>query len=271
MPWIKNSFDVNGNEITIRRADWNTIVQTTYREDYYDELTSHIWNIDGNGYPTNKTLGGSLHRYIMEKWYGKEMLDEMTSKGYIVDHINNNHCDCRIQNLEFLKKDYNTAKGQQLDKDISRLSWNIALSIFKDFGTGYYQITIGCNDPISGTDEDGKEFFVDSFKLLYAGDYNDYPIVLNDAEGILLGYEREKSIIPIKTRAAAIRVYKAPKIVLTEEEKEQSIIIRNGYLYTVIGNGKNYMVSIHPDPDWQLPKDYDGKPRITFCTPNIQN
>ena len=39
-------------------------------------------------------------------------------KGYVVDHINNEHNDCRISNLEFLKKDYNTAKGQQLDKDI---------------------------------------------------------------------------------------------------------------------------------------------------------
>lgn len=32
------------------------------------------------GYPYNATLGGGLHRYIMEKWYGKEMLEEMTKR-----------------------------------------------------------------------------------------------------------------------------------------------------------------------------------------------
>lgn len=265
----KNTFEINGNEVTIRRAGWKTFVQTTYRDDYYPELISHVWSIK-NGYPTNDTLGGGLHRYIMGKWYGKKMLDELTSKGYVVDHINNNHCDCRIENLEFLKKDYNTAKGQQLDKDIPRLSWNIALSIFKDFGTGCYQITIGCNDPISGKDNAGNEFMVDSFKFLYTGDYNNYPIVLNDAEGILLDYEREKRFSLLKTKAAAIRVYKAPQIILTEEEKQQAIITRNGHPFVVIGNGKNYMVSIHPDLSWRLPDDYDGKQKISFLTPIIQ-
>lgn len=40
----------------------------------------------------------------MEKWYGKETLDEMTEKGWVVDHMNNNGYDCRICNLEFLLK-----------------------------------------------------------------------------------------------------------------------------------------------------------------------
>ena len=266
MARTKNSFEINGNEITIRRPGWETIVQTTYRDDYYSELTSHVWQID-NGYPTNKTLGGGLHRYIMEKWYGKEMLDKLTAKGYVIDHINNNHCDCRIQNLEFLKKDYNTAKGQQLDKDIPRLSWNIALSIFKDFDTGCYQITIGCNDPITGKDNNSTVFFVDSFKFLYSGDYNNYPIVLNDAEGILLDYEKKKRITPSKTRAAAIRVYKAPEFALTDEEKKQAVIMRDGHPYIIIGNGNNYLVSIHPDLGWHLPNDYDGRQIITHLTP----
>lgn len=48
------------------------------------------------------------------------------------------------------KKCYNTAKGQTLDIDSKRLSHRIALNIFKDFSTGYYQITIGCNDTMFG-------------------------------------------------------------------------------------------------------------------------
>lgn len=61
-----------------------------------------------------------------------------------------------FSNLEFLKKDYNTAKGQLLDKDIARLRHRLASGITKDFKTGCYQFTIGCNDYICGHDGDGK-------------------------------------------------------------------------------------------------------------------
>lgn len=64
-------------------------------EDYYEELSTHTW-ILSNGYPINVTLGGGLHRYMMAKWYGEDVLGNLTEKGYVVDHM-----DCRISNLEF--------------------------------------------------------------------------------------------------------------------------------------------------------------------------
>ena len=39
------------------REGWKRLAFATYREDYYEELTSHTWTLS-NGYPTNATLGG---------------------------------------------------------------------------------------------------------------------------------------------------------------------------------------------------------------------
>lgn len=55
-----------------------------------------------------------------------------------------------MQDFEFgiPEKDFNTAKGQWLDKQVEEKRFHFALSSYKDFGTGCYQITIGMNDPI---------------------------------------------------------------------------------------------------------------------------
>lgn len=159
----KNKFEIVNNDVYITKDEWSIIGMTTYREDYYEELTSKTWrltkansNTDDKGYLSNSTLG-LLHRYIAAKWYGEDVLKEMTEKGYVVDHMNNNHVDCRISNLEFLKKSYNTAKGQAFDVDSKDMKRHIAVNLFKDFSTGYYQITIGCNDDIIGIDVDGQD------------------------------------------------------------------------------------------------------------------
>jgi hypothetical protein len=99
----KNTFNVNNGVISIMRDDWNTPALATYHVDYYEELTSYTWSLSKGGYPTNKTLGGGLHRYIMAKWYGDDVLRDFTDRGYVVDHLNNEHMDCQITNLEFLK------------------------------------------------------------------------------------------------------------------------------------------------------------------------
>lgn len=137
----KNKFEIINDEIHISKEGWPLIGLTTYREDYYEELTSKTWTLtkansetDDKGYLSNKTLG-LLHRYIVAKWYGQDVLDTMTQKGFVVDHLNNNHTDCRISNLEFLKKAYNTAKGQAFDVDSKMMEHHIAVNIFKDFST----------------------------------------------------------------------------------------------------------------------------------------
>ena len=87
----KNKFEIVNGNVHISREGWKKIAEVTYREDYYEELTSVTWT-EVNGYIKNAKYG-YLHRYMMEKWYGKELLMEMTQKGWVVDHMNHNGYD----------------------------------------------------------------------------------------------------------------------------------------------------------------------------------
>ena len=252
----KNKFDIVNNEIHITRKEWPFIGLTTYREDYYEELISKTWSLKPNngakdkGYLFNNALG-LLHRYIAGKWYGEDVLKVMTEKGYVVDHMNNNHVDCRISNLEFLKKAYNTAKGQTFDIDSKVMEHRIAVNIFKDFYTGCYQITIGCNDDIVGVTATGEKFHIVAIFLLYNSDYS---IVINDAENILRIYETEGRVDVSKTHACDVRIRKTIDIKLTDEEKNRAVVIRDGVPYLVLGTEKNFLNSVHYQKGWIPPE-----------------
>ena len=245
------SFQVEGENVFISRPDWPSVATTTYREDYYKELSSHSWWLS-NGYPYNTSLGGGLHRYIMMKWYGEEVLLDMTNRGFVVDHMNNNHMDCRICNLEFLKKNRNTAKGQLFDKE-NPLQRGLAISLFKDFKTNCYQITIGCNDAIRDDDNDRR---IHAIKLLY--DKN-YPLVILDAEKILTSYEEENRIVLTGLSFCDKRVNYAPDITLSEEEEKQAIVVRDGVPYLVLGNGNTYLDEVHYEENWFPPHSQNGR------------
>lgn len=180
----KNKFERVGNDVHIYRDGWDRIGQTTYREDYFEELTSVTWT-NCKGYLVNSRLG-SLHRYIMSKWYGQKMLEEMSKRNWVVDHMNNDGFDCRISNLEFLSSNHNVAKGQTVDVEVEKMRQHIALTLCKDFSTGFYQMHIGCNDPIVLVNSSGKSKYVAKLSFLYD---RDYKIVINDARDILLNYD----------------------------------------------------------------------------------
>ncbi len=247
----KNEFSIHGDTVWITREEWSSAAFATYREDYYEELSSHTWGLK-NGYPNNDALGGGLHRYMMAKWYSEEELRAFTEKGYVVDHMNNNHMDCRICNLEFLTHDRNVAKGQYLDKESEKMRHKLAVSIFKDFITGYYQMTIGCNDCIVTKDAQGKEHLINSIKLLY--DCN-YALVILDAEALLTQYAEDNSFSLQYFRYKDIKLYEAPNIELTEEEKKQAYVIRDGKMYLVIGNGKTFLDTVHYEEGWRPKED----------------
>ena len=240
----KNSFSVNGDTVSIMREEWDNVAFATYREDYYNELTSHTWSLDKGGYPVNQALGGGLHRYMMEKWYGKDILKDMSMRGFVVDHMNNIHTDCRVSNLEFLKHNRNVAKGQYFDKESSQMSHHIAVSMFKDFKTECYQITIGCNDSICSSD--GR--YVNVIKLLYNCAYSQ---VVLDAESILTLYDEEKRISLDNLKHCDQKIIYAPDIKLTDEERQRGIVIKDGVQYLIIGNGKNFIKSVHYDKGWK--------------------
>ena len=143
----KNKFKLCDDTLEISRDKWCKIAFTSYREDYCKEITKYTWG-EKNGYLHSGKLG-YLHRYIMGKWYGQDVLDEMTKAGFVVDHMDNNGFECRIENLYFLAKNENTAKGLTLDIQIEEMRPRIALSIYRDFSTGLFQITMFFNVSVS--------------------------------------------------------------------------------------------------------------------------
>lgn len=246
----KNKFDINGDTIYIMRDEWEKVALATYRDDYYEELSSHTWSLS-NGYPSNATLGGGLHRYMMAKWYGEDVLRDLTQKGYVVDHMNNDPMDCRICNLEFLRHNHNVAKGHYLDKEAKVMRYRLAVSLFKDFSTGCYQITIGCNDHIVTKDSSGQERHVNAIRLLYNCDYS---FVVLDAEAILTQYEAMGKFSISKLHCCDSRIQEAPRITLTDAEKNHAYVIRDGVYYLVIGNGKTFLSSIRHEEGWLPPE-----------------
>lgn len=228
----KNTFSRHGDEIHIFREEWDAVALTTYREDYFDELTSVTWT-ESRGYLTNGKLG-ALHRYIMGKWYGEEMLSELTNQGWVVDHMNNDGFDCRISNLEFLPTRHNVAKGQTVDVESETMRQHIALTMCKDFSTGYYQIHIGCNDPISICNTvTGEIRPLAKLKLLYDCDYR---IVINDARDILLNYDLYGKFNIEKLHCVDWKPEFCELIIPTEEEIGRPFIERDGKMYACIGN-----------------------------------
>ena len=117
--------------------------------------------------------------------------------------MNNDHTDCRLSNLEFLKKSYNTAKGQTFDVDSKRLKNYIAVNLFKDFTTNCYQVTIGFNATMGFIDSSNTIKLVNAVYFLYDCDYS---IVVNDAENMLLEYETSRKITVKRNNSCSYRI-----------------------------------------------------------------
>lgn len=250
----KNKFEIVDDDVHISRKEWDKLAFTSYRQDYYNELISVTWT-ESNGYLKNGKLG-LLHRYIMKKWYGEEILKEMDARGWIVDHINNEGFDNRICNLEFLATRHNVAKGQTLDVESKNMRDQIALNIFKDFTTNYYQISIGFNDIVSLVDVvTGESHEISRLYLLYDCDYR---LVINDAEQILLDYSLQKKFDIQKLKYIDYQVTYTQKVLLTEEEANNlnnggCAIVRDGVTYFIAGRGIK-LISAYYKKGWKPQK-----------------
>ena len=189
---------------------------------------------------------GLLHHYIIKKWYGEDVLKDLIAKGYVVDHLDNDGYNCRISNLEFLLKSHNTAKGQSFDIDAKNIRERIAVTLYKDFTTDYYQITIGCNDPICIRCADGKVKPIAVIRLLYSGDYF---TVVNKAENIIRIYDTENEIEIDRNKLINCEMKEA--VPISKEYKDAVAFISDGKLYVNIDNEKVSIRSISMKKGWK--------------------
>lgn len=239
----KNKFEINGEIVFITSEGWDKLAHTTYREDYYPELSSVTWSQNG-AYLRNSKLG-YLHRYIAAKWYGVDMLKEMDEAGWIVDHMNNDGFDCQIENLSFLSSDENKAKGFTVDKQSEEMKYHIALNLFRDFSTGCFQITMFFNDEVALC-EGGEMFCVSSLRLLYDTDYR---IVINDTRDVLLSYTLSKKFDLSKLHHKEYKYEKAFYTTLKPEEKGAAVVERDGKMMLLI-NEHTKMLKVNYDKGW---------------------
>lgn len=247
----KNKFSVRDNTIYIENSNWNKVGMAEYREDYYEELTSVTWSKSGEGLYSSK-FKCYLHQYIMEKWYGKEHLKEMYENGYIIEHFDNNEFNNKISNLDFLLKDYNTAKGQSLDKDIEKYRDKIALRMYKNFKKGTYEISVGFNEDFFEI-KNGTYKPIKSLHFLYDKEYRS---VILDAYLIIDQYISSNAIELKKLSFKKYTIEYATTIQLTPEEVESvgngkgGFIERDGKFYVITGKNVKLIAS-HQIKDWE--------------------
>ena len=235
----KNTFSIIGNTIYISRPEWDFIAQATIRDDYVDEIQSVTWGLKSNRYPNNAKLG-TLHSYVMKKWYGEELCDEMKEKGFVIDHMDNESHNCCIDNLCFLSSAYNTAKGLTFDQENEDKRF-IALTLFKDFETGLFQITIAFNYPATLKLKDFEHSaVVELAYLLYEGDYRS---VIADALDILMDYKSDYIFQPEKLRAIDYHIEGCIGKALPPETHEE-------YLSGTHGHGVVFFNRIAPKRNW---------------------
>ena len=189
----KNSFEINGDRVTISHSDWDFIAFASIKDEYAEELQSVTWSKNGD-YLYSSKLKVYLHVYIMKKWYGEDVYEKMKAAGCVVDHMDNDGRNCCINNLCFLVEDENKAKGMTVDK-LSADKRYIALSMYKDFDTQLFQITIVFNYPARLVNIEGldRESVAEIAFLLYDCEYE---MVINDARAILYDYRRDYSFDP---------------------------------------------------------------------------
>ena len=107
--------------------------------------------------------------------------------------MDNDGYNCCIDNLCFLIADENKAKGMTLDK-MSADKSHIALSMFKDFETQLFQITIVFNYPakliLSNLE---RPAVIELAFFMYDCEYE---MVINDARAIMYDYRRDYTFAP---------------------------------------------------------------------------
>ena len=237
----KNTFDISGDVIFIHHPEWNFVATATIREDYKEEFQSVTWSKNG-GYLYSSKLKEYLHIYIIKKWYGVEVYEQMKKDGYVIDHMDNNGFNCCIDNLFFLMENENIAKGHTVDK-YSEEKAHIALTLCRDFETQLFQITIAFNYPaiakISTLDDPA---LIDIAFLLYN---RDYPEVINDARTILYDYKRDYTFEPEKLHFADYSIEGAFSPPVSKEAYDR--YIKGGH-----GHSVSYICRQSPILGWRV-------------------
>lgn len=218
------------------------LAYTDFREDIYKYIKDKTFYLN-KGYPYSSSLKKSLHRIVMDFWYGEETCKEFRKNKFVIDHIENNAFNVQISNLHFISTNLNVSKGNDYDIEVKKALNLAGVTIYKNFNTNNYQITIGFSQPTN--------LYVDSIETPIVGIYLQYDDDFRKAmyEANLFINEINKGTEKIsfsKFRFRKLYYRKAELITVQEGEEKNIFFKRDGQLLIPQGHPSIRLVSIPP-------------------------
>lgn len=259
------SISVINDSISINIKGMNKLAFVDYSEEMLEMIKKARFRVpikqetrENYKYPYSNEYKKTLHQMVFDHYFSEEQRNELYSKDYIIEHLDNDGFNCHISNLYFLKDIKNTYKGWHFDKLAKDSMPVVSMKIFHVYENKTFQIVLAFNQSFVNPK---TMDVIQTVKLLY--EYN-YEIVLQDAEHILENMVKNRNIKfnewPKLYRYSDIRTTYYPKIKLTEEEKKQgfgTIIWRDGVPYILVGMDENsvgLVNSVPFDVNWNVDK-----------------
>lgn len=256
------TLEVWNDKISINIIRMKKLAFVDYTPEMYDLIRNARFRIPTDEaketykYPYSNEYKKSLHQISFDYYFGEKFRKEAYSKGYIIEHLDNDGFNCSISNLYLLKKIKNTYKGWHFDKVVDDSKHIAAMRVYHILENRTFQITIAFNE-VYRENHTGRT--LENIRLLYP--YN-YEILLQDAEQIIeaisnrenINIERWKEIYRFKD----IRLEYATELQLTEEEKQQptgTLVFRDGQAYMLVGKTDTSVGLIHSipyDKNWNI-------------------
>jgi hypothetical protein len=227
------------------------LAYTNFEENLWNKIQSTSWHVNRNKTKNKEknyiksTKLGLLHRVVMAHWYGEEELAHSSKMKYVVDHLDNDGFNCFLENLCFIPREKNSAKGLTYDKDRAEAIDKLAVNIFKDFETQLFQITVAFNEPTAYQIND-QLVVISSLKLLYE---NDFARTLANAEKILHDYNTYGFIDDKKLDHIDMVVTAAIPAGLSQDELNAPFIERNGKILLNLDSNHVRLDKIAPNKD----------------------
>lgn len=133
-------------KIELRNKKKEIIGYTLVSKDDYEHLNKYCWSKDRNGYVQGYKCW-FLHRYILIELH---KIKPKSDKHTIVDHINNNPLDNRVENLRFVTPFENIQNSKKREntssiyKGVSKSNygWRASITLDQIYYYGYYETEI---------------------------------------------------------------------------------------------------------------------------------
>lgn len=237
--------------------------RTDFTPELWDKINSTSWSFtkknDKYKYIYSRKMKLYLHQMVVDFYYSEDFRKKKYEKNWIIEHLNNNGCDCKISNLAFLNNYRNVCKGWKYDIDVEKIRHKFSIQIFNVFKSRTFQITVAFNQPFL---EPSTNQLVDTLRFFYS---QDYEVVFQDAD-IFLDYLMEEDDIDFLKLRNIMRfidfsLVPMDRVYVNEDLPSGSIIDKNGqYLMVQKFDGEILKLSSSYDPDWGLKKEKGTTP-----------